>query len=259
MFRSNGFYDNRYFTRGELIPQQVQLPTITPPVQESGFLQTQIQQDAGQVQPSAEQMMQPVAQIQPSIPVCPFTGMPLFPLVSDGPVDMTAGGTGLAMPSAGASPLADPPPVLSNNPTTAAVVLFKELTGYPNYGNPSGNADILYTGTRGVWTFNLPPFFLIPGVLTAQLVIRAVLDDHYNVPESNYSATITVNGVTVHRGRIALVHGRPAGSRFNNWRSLVFNVFNLRRNNQVIIENTSNAGADDWIGLDWMEIRLSPR
>jgi hypothetical protein len=149
-------------------------------------------------------------------------------------------------------------PVLSNNPPVTSLTLFKELTGFPNYGNPSGNADILYTGSQGVWTFDIPPFFFIPGLLTAQLNISAVLDDH-NTPVSQYSATISVNGRVVHRGPLPLVHGRPAGQMFLNWRTLTFNVSNLRRNNQVVIVNTSNAARGDWIGLDWMELRLSGR
>jgi len=58
-----------------------------------------------------------------------------------------------------------PQPVLSNAPAQTSIVLFKELTGYPNYGNPSGNADILYTGNRGTWTFDIQPILLIPGTL----------------------------------------------------------------------------------------------
>jgi len=152
----------------------------------------------------------------------------------------------------------DPPPVLSNNPAVTTVVLFKELTGYPNYGNPSGNADILYTGNRGVWTFEIPAFLFVPGALRAQLAIRAVLDDHSNVPVDRYSARITVNGTVVHTGRLPLEHGRPAGGKFTNWSLLTFNVPNIRRINRVVIVNTSNTGPDDWIGLDWMEMRLSP-
>lgn len=153
----------------------------------------------------------------------------------------------------------DPPPVLSNNPATTSIVLFKELTAYPNYGNPSGNADILYTGNRGVWTFEIPAFLFVPGNLRAQIVIRAVLDDHTNVPVDRYSARITINGITVHTGRLPLVHGQPAGQQFTNWRLLTFNIANLRRNNRVVIVNTSNAGENDWIAFDWMELRLSPR
>ncbi len=153
----------------------------------------------------------------------------------------------------------DPPPLLSNNPATATIVLFKELTAYPNYGNPSRNADILYTGTRGTWTFESPAFLFVPGNLRAQLRISAVLDDHTNVPVNRYSARITINGTVVHNGRVPLVHGMPVGGIFNNWRDLTFNVPNLRRVNRVTIENTSNTNPDDWIGLDWMELRLMPR
>ena len=109
------------------------------------------------------------------------------------------------------------------------------------------------------WTFNIQPFLLVQSNLSAQLVIRGVLDDHTNVPTSNYSARITINGTVVHTGRLPFVHGSPAGQRFNNWRSLTFNVPNLRSNNRVVIENTSNTGPNDWIAFDWMELRLQPR
>lgn len=153
----------------------------------------------------------------------------------------------------------DPQPVLSNNPTANTINLFKELTGYPNYGNPSGNADILYTGNRGAWTFQLPlALTAIGDNLRGQILIRAVLDDHYDVPANRYSANISVNDRTVHSGRLNLEHGRPEGGRFNNWRTLTFNVNNLRRNNRVVIVNTSSTGRDNWIAFDWMELRLSP-
>ena len=162
--------------------------------------------------------------------------------------------------TAGMSPVTqsprDPPPLLSNNPVTAAIILFKELTAYPNYGNPSRNADILYTGNRGSWTFESPAFLFVPGNQRAQIIIRAVLDDHVNVPVNRYSARITINGNVVHNGRLSLEHGVPAGGIFTNWRELPFNIANLRR---VTIENTSTAGTDDWIAFDWMELRLSPR
>lgn len=153
----------------------------------------------------------------------------------------------------------DPPPVLSNNPATANIVLFKELTGYPNYGNPSGNADILYTGNTGNWTFDSPAFILVPGNQRARIAIRGVLDDHPNVPLNRYAARITINGTVVHNGLVPLQHGVPAGGMFTNWRELTFIVPNLRRNNRITIVNTSTAGVNDWIGLDWMELRLVPR
>lgn len=150
-------------------------------------------------------------------------------------------------------------PVLSNNPAIPSVVLFKELTAYPNYGNPSRNADILYTGNQGTWTFDSPAFFVVPGNQRARIIIRAVLDDHANVPTDRYSARITINGRVVFAGRLQLPHGRPAGGIFTNWVELPFNVPNFRRNNRVTIENTSRAGNDDWIGFDWMELQLLRR
>jgi len=149
-----------------------------------------------------------------------------------------------------------PAAIISDNAPVPTISLFKELTAYPNYGNPSGNADILYTGNRGVWTFQIPTIISALGNLRAQLVIRAALDDHANVPVDRYSLRIAVNGVTVHNGRVALEHGTPAGRQFNNWRLLTFNITNVRRNNRIVIVNTSNAGENDWIGFDWMEMRF---
>lgn len=158
-----------------------------------------------------------------------------------------------------ATAASDPPPVLSNNPVTTNIVLFKELTGYPNYGNPSRNADILYTGNTGTWTFDIPTIIGALGNQRVQLVIRAVLDDHYNVPVSSYSARITVNGNVVHTGPVPLQHGVPAGGIFTNWSNLTFNVSNLRRSNRIVIQNTSRVGPNDWIAIDWMEMRLARR
>jgi len=153
----------------------------------------------------------------------------------------------------------DPPPLLSNNPATANISIFKQLTAYPNYGNPSRNADILYTGNRGTWTFQTPAFLFVPGQLRAQIIIRAVLDDHASVDVSRYSARITINGTVVHNGRVPLSHGTPAGGIFTNWRDLTFGITAMRRTTTVTIENTSTAGPNDWIGIDWMQISLVPR
>ncbi len=156
-------------------------------------------------------------------------------------------------------PGSGPAPILSNNPVSANLVLFKELTGYPNYGNPSRNADILYTGNRGRWTFQSPLSALLAGNMRAELIIRAVLDDHANVPVNRYSLRITVNGTVVHNGRVQLPHGSPAGGMFNNWVNLTFNVPRTQRIPEVVIENTSNTGPDDWIAFDWMQLRFLPR
>jgi hypothetical protein len=117
-----------------------------------------------------------------------------------------------------------PPPILSNNPSVVTLTLFKQLTAYPNYGNPSRNADILYTANQGTWTFDIPAFLFVPGRLRSQIIIRSVLDDHANVPTERYSARITVNGNLVHNGRLPLEHGTPAGGMFVNWSDLTFNV-----------------------------------
>ena len=123
----------------------------------------------------------------------------------------------------------------------------------------SMHLDILYTGNRGAWTFESPAFMFVPGNMRATLGISMILDDHSNVPVNRYSARITVNGSLVHNGRLSLPHGTPAGGMFNNWRELTFNVSNMRRTNRIVIENTSSGDLDNWIGIDWMELRLLPR
>ncbi|MDS1030912.1 hypothetical protein RDV78_10725 [Bacillota bacterium LX-D] len=154
----------------------------------------------------------------------------------------------------------DPPPILSNARPSTIIVLHKELTGYPNYGNPSGNADILYTGNVGSWTFNLPNylFLLINNFERVRLILRGALDDHYDVPENRYNMTVNFNGSRQNFGRLPFVHGRPRGQQFDNWRQLAIDIPTniLRRNNTVQIRNTSNAGDTDFIALDWMELRF---
>jgi len=151
------------------------------------------------------------------------------------------------------------PPLTSNNPVIANLTLFKQLSGFPNYGNPSKNADILYTGTHASWDINIPAFLLFEGKFKTQLIIRAVLDDHYNVPANRYSAKISINGSTVQSGRLSLEHGAPAEGLFLNWGEIVLSIPNLRKENKITIENTSAAGPKDWIGFDWIELRQYPR
>lgn len=153
----------------------------------------------------------------------------------------------------------DPPPVLSNNPSITFITLRNELTGYPNYGNPSKNADILYTGNTGAWTFQLPAIISFAVNLSGELIIRGVLDDHNNVPENRYSMTVRFNGTDVFSGEVPFVHGRPAGGVFTNWVPLTVNVLNFRRNNRIVICNTSKTGNNDWIGIDWMELGINQR
>ncbi|MGI6630998.1 MAG: hypothetical protein ACOX4H_10935 [Bacillota bacterium] len=153
-----------------------------------------------------------------------------------------------------------PQPILSNPAPSRVLVLRKELTGYPNYGNPSGNADILYTRTQGIWTFNLPPLLalVLNNARRVELVIRGILDDHYNVPENRYSMTVDFNNNRQNFTQLPFVHGRPSGQRFTNWNELTVNIPPRagRVNNRITIRNTSNAGENDWIAIDWMELRF---
>mgnify|MGYP000562440890 CR=1 FL=1 len=227
-------------TAPEMMPMNPNMvPQITAPEMMPGINPNMVPQI------TAPEMMQ-------NIPPNNWMPQPMSPYSNNGMYDM-------GMSPATARP-GDPPPILSNNPPVTSVTLFKELTGYPNYGNPSRNADILYTGNRGVWTFQLPvAFAALETNFRAQILVRGVLDDHYDVPENRYSATITVNNDRVHTGRVPLNHGRPFGAMFTNWRTLTFDIRDLRRNNRIVIVNTSNTGPNDFIALDWMELRLIPR
>jgi hypothetical protein len=227
---------------------QPQVPLTFKPLEQDEM--TQPAMPAAPMSPVMPEMM-PGAAMPGMMPVCPYMPFTGYSPDSYGMEGMDTG--------AGVYDFRQPQPVLSNPPAVTTIVLFKELTGFPNYGNPSGNADILYTGTRGEWTFNVPAFLFVPGNLRAQIVIRAVLDDHSAVPVANYSARIAINGTNVHTGRLPLVHGAPVGGRFNNWRSLTFDISNFRRTNRVVIVNTSTTGPNDWIAFDWMELRLFPR
>lgn len=235
------------------IPSSVPMPSIPPPEEPQAFPEPQPLPEMPYQAAPAFPANCPMMQMYQQQMVMPVPSAPMMYEDMDVEGDMME-----SAPRPGQ--IGDPPPVLSNNPATASITLFKELSGFPNYGNPSGNADILYTGNRGSWTFDLPQGLLAPGNLRrGQIVIRAVLDDHYNIAVNRYSARITINGTVVHNGPVPLEHGTPSGGMFNNWRNLTFNVANIRRSNRIQIENTSRAGVDDWIGLDWMEMRFTSR
>jgi hypothetical protein len=249
------------------MPQMYQMPQMTQmpqmPQEMQGMQQSPTFNQPYNMAP-ATQMQPMMQQMQPMMQTMPMQQMQqTMPMQQNAYPNYMPNMYGTGMGS-GYAPHAESPedrvPVLSNNPPVTSISLFKELTAYPNYGNPSGNADILYTGDRGTWTFDIPAFLFVPGQLTnAEIIIRGVLDDMNVTPADRYSARITVNGSVVHTGRVPLEHGRPLGAQFNNWRELRFRIPNIRRNNRVVIENTSNARPNDWIAFDWMELRVSPR
>lgn len=147
-------------------------------------------------------------------------------------------------------------PLISKQTASLNITLVKQLSAYPNYGNPVKSADILYTGNKGAWDIDVPEFLLVSGSLKGRLIIRAALDDHVGVAASRYGARIYINGSLVHRGRLPLEHGAPVGGIFTNWKELSFNLHNLQKENKIVIENFSDCGIKDWIGFDRMELRL---
>jgi hypothetical protein len=267
------YYSTPAMYRQQIPQQPIQQPIQQPMPQKP--MQQPMQQMPIQQMPVPQKPMQPKPMPQPMQPMPPYMESPMespmeTPMENPNSYmpeednymnmnDMNMNDMDMSSVSPEMMAQGDPPPILSNNPVTVNLVLHKELTAYPNYGNPSRNADILYTGNRGTWTFQTPAFLFVPGNERAQLLVRAVLDDHTSVPVNRYSARITVNGTVVHNGRLQLEHGQPAGGMFNNWREIPLNIPTMRRTTSVTIENTSNAGNDDWIAFDWMEVRLRTR
>lgn len=149
-------------------------------------------------------------------------------------------------------------PFISKQSAVLNISLIKQLSAYPNYGNPTKGADILYTGSKGVWNIEIPQYLLSSGNLKAKLIIRGALDDHTNVLTGSYAAKIYANGLLLHKGRIPLEHGTPKESVFTNWKELSFILRQPVNENKIVIENISTCGAKDWIGFDRMELRLYP-
>lgn len=89
----------------------------------------------------------------------------------------------------------------------SVLVLHKELSGYRNYGELDRASDILYSGESATWTFINDSF---PDFIPAHFTVQGVLDDHYTIPESDYTITITVNEQEVFNGSVEqhFKHGR---------------------------------------------------
>ena len=155
--------------------------------------------------------------------------------------------------NADAAWLSNPHTVVSGN-CASGLVLGKELSGYNNYGQNDGRADVLYSGDVGSWTFADP----CGDTDVAYLQITVALDDHYDVPVGNYELDVYVNGKRVTSGYaddLGLRHGAPYGQRFGNWQHLWVQVKPAGQY-RIDIHNRSGLPQEHWIAIDRMSLHL---
>jgi hypothetical protein len=174
--------------------------------------------------------------------------------VVDSSVD---GGAGTASCEAGTAPGATATsvsnPAATQTTTSNGLVLHKELNGFANYGSQDGAADVLYDGQVGAWTFAIPSVT----IKSAALVVSVVADDHAGVPTSEYSFRMWV-GSCSYEGP-SLPHGSPADTRFTNWVPVTEVATPTPGTSFTLtIANSSTTGSTgiNWIGIDWVELRL---
>jgi hypothetical protein len=88
-----------------------------------------------------------------------------------------------------------------------------------------------------------------------QVVIKGVLDDHYDVALDSYNIRVTVNGVEVFSGfPTGFQHGAPFGGEFSNWTTLSVVAAG---GSSITIQNTSPISSVHWIAFDWIELHVS--
>jgi hypothetical protein len=166
--------------------------------------------------------------------------------------------------SAYATPLlTDPTPVVSNS--GSLTLLTKDLFGEQNYGVADGAADIVYTGETGTWTFVLSGVGLdAADYNSAAVTLTLVLDDHYAKSTATYSAMIKLPSGTAFNGQtdlLGLPHGAPYGNIFTNWVDAAFTSSLVPDSFVVSLQNTSTTpklGDPDWIGIDKIQVALTP-
>ncbi len=123
-------------------------------------------------------------------------------------------------------------------------------------------SDILYSGETGVWSFDLGGIGIsFSDYSTATLTASLILEDLYSEPTSNYSLEIDLLGTNIFSGptdSINLIHGSPYGSVFSNWTSASFDTSSLADPFTVSMKNTSLINPSHWIGIDYIELELTP-
>lgn len=151
-----------------------------------------------------------------------------------------------------------PPTPTITSGTCTDIVVHDELYGYPNHGVTDSAVDIAYRGDKNTWVFQIPSGYQPSDFNKAFFSISLVLDDHDSVPTDLYTMKISVNNKRVYSGLANLPHGSPYGSIFGNWVQRDYFVQTpLLPTTTFKLSNTSaNTNADDWIGIDWIELHL---
>lgn len=129
------------------------------------------------------------------------------------------------------------------------LVLRKRLAAYKTFGG----YDVVYTGQTARWTFALPE----TTVKSTRLVLSMSADDHATSID-DYRYTIQA-GTRVHAAPMALRHGTPASSPFDNWLEVGVPVEVVAGETLAVsLTNTSSGAATplDWIAARWIELRL---
>jgi hypothetical protein len=159
-------------------------------------------------------------------------------------------------PAATATYLTDPG--ATQTATTKGYVLHKELNAYNNYGATDCKADILYSGQVGVWTFPVPS----GNILSATVVVSVTANDPEDhdagpYPASAYSFRLWSSGceyVSAHQ----LSHGQPFNACFTNWTQLSYPATVTPGATYVVtMDNASQLPTTEWIGVDWVELRVT--
>jgi hypothetical protein len=160
---------------------------------------------------------------------------------------------GTAAPPANAVSASDPPP--TEMQTSTSIVLRKELAGYPNYGVADSACDITYDGDADAWMFQVPN---VP-ISSATLALSVVADDHASVPLDGYFCQVWAGNSCVFGDQAPVMHGAPFNADFSDWSELDVPVTVTPGNFLIVtFANRSTTGvASDWIGIDWIELRLT--
>lgn len=166
-----------------------------------------------------------------------------------------AAAQGQTVPPTMSSFFTDPTPVLMATPSET--VLYKELSGYGNYGVPDRASDILYTGQAATWHFPIPSSVDLDAVQGAFFRVGLIADDHYGVPLSLYNLAAWTNGAFLLDGPSDLPHGAPYGQVFDNWVERDYGTSSKPDHFTITLQNSSTGTAGgDWYAVDWIELHL---
>jgi hypothetical protein len=147
----------------------------------------------------------------------------------------------------------DPTP--TSTAGTRMLVLRKNLSGYPSYGaGEGGNADILYTNQTAAWTFTVPDDVVFT---SAEVALSLVLDDHSSVDAVSYAYAVWIGSGNRFAGPANLPHGAPYGAQLTNWVERTYRADCSASTYTITLKNLSAAVENDWIAVDWIELRLA--